>query len=187
MIKAFISQAAQGKSISLILEAASQENKKVAFISFEMSANFILKRLESIQNKTHSFVIYVPNTKERLNTWLYKRIEKLSEEFDLICIDGVEVVPNLDLKKLNDVCFGNFMNQCTELWISKQTYNKSFVENYLLDIKKVKEFEEKNLLTIKQVCRKIDNTLIKNASFIEAVDLEKNEIKTYNLSNLFKN
>lgn len=182
MIKGFISKTGNGKSLSLLIEAAAQENKKVAFISLEMDEQTILKRLESLKSKTKEFNIYTPNSFSNLDSWICKKLEKLSDEVDLICIDAVDNADNLTFEKLHSVCFGNFMNQCNELWVSLHI-KKNLTENSCLVSEKHISNE---IFKVKQISRKIENNLLPGVKFIEAVDLENNEVKTYNLSNIFK-
>ncbi len=184
MIKGFISKPGHGKSLCLMVEAAAQENKKVAFISLEMDEKTIRKRLDAIRLKTKEFNIYTPGSFSNLENWLCKKVEKLSDEVDLICIDSVDISPKLNLEKLHKACFGNFMSQCDNLWVSRHALN-SIPRTNEFTLVSVQNTQDE-FFTVKQICRKIQHNLLPSFSLIEAVDLETNEIKTYNISNLLK-
>ena len=182
MIKAFISKVAEGRSMCAIAECAAQTNKKVAFISTEMPEEKIVKRFDVFKPKCSELLIkYIPAYVNSVAE-LYKRVERFSEEFDLICIDSPHIFKTLNLHKLHDACFGSLMNQCEDLWITIQT-NGGPANPSAADIR---DAEKQKILKVKQVCRKVEHPLIAGTSLIEAVDLETKEVKTYNLSNIFK-
>lgn len=182
MIKGFISKPGGGKSLCLMAEAAVQENKKVAFISLEMDEKTIRKRLDAIRPKTKEFNIYTPGSFSSLENWLCKKVSKLSDEVDLICVDAVDMTPKLSLEKLHKACFGDFMSQCSELWVSM--HYKPFAD--ALTIPAVRNAEDE-YFKVKQISIRTQHNLLPGINLIEAVDLETNEIKTYNISNLLKN
>jgi hypothetical protein len=182
MIKAFISKVAEGRTLCAIAECALQKNKKVAFISTELSTKKILERFQLFKPQCEKLtVFYIPLVVSTAG--FYKKLEQLSEEYEIICIDLAVSPKKLDLQKLNDSCFHSFMNQCQELWITAQLQNVPKVDKVLLE----KTQKENELIQVKQICRKIEHPFISGVSLIEAVDLETKEIKTYNLTNLFKN
>ncbi len=183
MIKAFISRVGEGKTTCAIAECLAQENKRVAFITTELSTRQILNKAKAFENKSKSFVVFDMPASAMTPLNFYKKVQKMSEEFDVIYIDCLHFAKGVNLQKLNDSCFGNFMNQCTELWIGMQA-NREIVWN---DLNLVKQTEIEGLLSIKKICRKIKNNFFPNNVLIEAIDLETRETKIYNFTNLFKN
>lgn len=181
MIKAFISKVAEGRTMCAIAECAAQKNKKVVFITTEIPENKIVERFDAFEPKCEKLLIKNFPIAHSI-AGFYKLIEKYSEEYDVICIDLSVSPKSLDLQRLNDACFNTFMNQCQELWVTVQANRTLDMTNHSL----IKKSEIKDLLTIKQICRKINHPLI-SGWFTEAVDLETKEVKTYNFSKLFKN
>ena len=187
MIKAFISKTGGGRTMCAIAECASQKDKKVAFVSLEISQNEIIKRVSKFNPVCEKFTAFsISSGITALN--FYKKIKSIVEEYDLICIDSPQLIKCFDMHVLNNICFDNFTNQCQEMWITMQASTKfgdlSVSEIGAMTIKKTEEQFE--CLQIKQICRRINHSLV-SGNFIEAVDLETKEVKTYNLSNLFKN
>lgn len=196
MVESFISKAGQGKSTCMLIEAAQQTGKHVAFISLEMSERQIMKRLKCINPTTKSFVVFTPvGEYKTINSWLYKKVTQLSEDFDIICVDAIDLASSgptfyskADLEKINDACFKGFMTQCESLWVSKNVYQKmEFDEDYLDNPMSIESFEIKGLLKVKQVCRRIEHPLLPGTYSNEAVDLITKEVKMYNFNKLFKN
>lgn len=188
MIKAFISEVGGGRTMCSIAECAAQEGRKIAYISTEISDKKVLERVKAFGPKFDKFVVFhkpIGEYGETANS-LYKKIQMLSEEFDLICIDSPHLFKNFSLEKLNEVCFNSAMSSCTELWITMQA-QKNFGSHSIpmLSAATVKKIEELNpVLKIKQISRRVENSLIPGVSLIEAIDLENKEVKTYNLTNL---
>lgn len=203
MVETFISKAGQGKSACMLIEAAKQSGKSVAFISLEMTTKEIMQRLKLIKPTTNNFRVFSPREGEAkfcfrrdektLSSWLMDKLSQLAEDFDIICIDAVENSVNGYLKKsdyerLNKACFGGFMSQCESLWVSQHINDKlAYGENYMESIVAVESAEIEGLVKVKQICRKIEHPLLPNTFLIESVDLVKKEVHAYNLSNLFKN
>lgn len=194
MVETFISKAGQGKSICLLIEAAKQSEKSVAFISLEMTTQEIMKRLVCIKPTTNNFRVFSPRGDEKtLSSWLMNKLSQLAEDFDIICIDAVENSVNGYLKKsdyerLNKACFGGFMSQCESLWVSQHVnYKLAYGEDYMESIVAVESAEIEGLVKVKQICRKIEHPLLPNTFLIESVDLVKKEVHAYNLNNIFKN
>lgn len=194
MVETFISKAGQGKSACMLIEAAKQNGKSVAFISLEMTTKQIMQRLECIKPTTNNFRVFAPRGDEKtLGSWLMVKLSQLAEDFDIICIDAVENSVNgylkkSDYKRLNKACFGGFMSQCESLWVSQHINAKlAYGENYMESIVAVESAEIEGIVKVKQICRKIEHPLLPNTFLIESVDLVKKEVHAYNLSNLFKN
>lgn len=185
MIKAFISKNAGGKTLCSIAECSAQENKKVAFITTEAPEKDILDRFRMFNPVTKKLLVVMSTSLANL----YKKVETLSEDFDVICIDTPHIFPNLDLKKLNELCFGNAMNQCEELWITIQANRTiDLVDRaHASESKVIKNSEIKKILKIKQICESVNSEFIPGNRFIRANDLETQEVKTYNLTKIFKN
>jgi hypothetical protein len=181
MIKAFISKVSEGRTMCAIAECAAQKNKKVVFITTEIPENKIAERFDAFEPKCEKLIIkFFPIAHSIAG--FYKLIEKYSEEYDVICIDLAVSPEDLDLQKLNDACFSTFTNQCQELWITVQANRTIDMTNLYL----IKKSEIENLLTIKQICRKMNHPRV-SGWFIESVDLETKDVKMYNLSKLLKN
>ena len=196
MVETFISQSGQGKSGCMLIEAAKQTGKNIAFISMEMTVGEIMRRLKCINPTTKSFKVFTPKGDHKsLNRWLIKTLSSLADEFDIICIDAVDMASSKhaffkkeDFEKINDACFKGFMTPCESLWVSKNIYRKmEFDEDYILNPSAIESFEIEGLVKVKQVCRKVEHPLLPGMYSIEAVDLVTKEVKTYNFSNLFKN
>jgi len=197
MIETFISKSGQGKTGCMLIEAAKQTGKNVAFISLEMPAGEIMRRLKCINPTTNSFKVFTPRgDNKNLNEWLIEKLNSLSDEFDIICIDGVDccasskysIFKKEDFEKINHVCFKNSMSPCESLWVSKSFYQKlEFDNDYILNPKSIESFEIEGLIKVKQVCRRFEHSLLPEVNLIEAIDLITKEVKTYNFSNIFKN
>ena len=191
MIKEFISRTGGGKSAALLFEAARQKGKKVAFISLEMTAKHVIQRLQYITVTAEKLIVFNPDGEYRnLSIWLQKKIEKLIEEFDIICVDAVDIVPNLDLKNLNNICFGNIMNQCDDLWISRNIAKPIFPSLHSeATIDRITAYTDKlpDYVSLKQIVRRIEHPLLPEVALVEAIDFENKEVKMYNMSNLLKN
>lgn len=196
MVETFISRAGAGKSGCMLIEAAKQKGKDVAFISLEMTEKEILRRLECIGTTTKSFRIITPKAEcKSLNAWLLKILPLLAEDYDIICIDAIDVASvkyglakKADFEKINDACFKTFMTQCESLWVTHGVYRKmEFDEDYISNPEAVASFEIPGIVRVKQVCRRIEHPLLPGMYSIEAVDLVAKEVKTYNFSKLFKN
>lgn len=205
MIKSFIGKSGGGKSLCMLAEAVSQKDKKVAFISLEVDMPFLLKRLSQLPVNSNSLLLFNPPLEKTktLSNWIFDKIKDLKSQVDIICIDNVDCVPldgfslhkfqvlNLFFKQINEL----LSDSSVELWISKgvnikMDFSKNFVQekkDYLTDLTCVSSFEVEDLIKVKQVCRKVENDLLKDVVLIEAIDLETKEVKTYNLTNLFKN
>lgn len=185
MIKTFISKTGGGKSLCLMLEAAKQSGKDVAFISLEMSAETIKKRIGLIGTDAKSFNIITPTESnyKNLGLWLNKKIETLCQEVDVICVDAIDLIPGFNVEKLDNICFGSMMNQCEELWASMNVcreikgFSKSVIE---------KTDGQSEFIKVKQICSRVEHPLMPGVFLIESVDLEKKEIKYHNASNLLK-
>lgn len=183
MIKEFLSEVNQGKSLALISAVAeiSKQGKKVVFISTELPVQNIANRL-SWFGATGNIKIVKPNHSSR---FYFSKIIDFASEFDVIAIDAVDVLlKDRDYQKLDDACFGSFMNTCNELWVTRQLHRNSVANMTVGDIKK---HEESGLFKVKQISRKATHSMFPGSNFLEIMDFETNEIKYYNLSNISKN
>lgn len=196
MVETFISKSGEGKSACILIEAAKQKDKSVAFISFEMTTQEIMRRLDCINPTAKEITVFTPSGNEKtLSVWLKDKLNQLAEKFDIICIDTVDLAASgnsvfklSDYEEINQACFGGFMTQCESLWISQNVHRKmNYGENYAESVASIESFEIEGLLKVKQICRKIEHPLLPGVSLIESVDLITNEIKIYNLSKIFKN
>lgn len=185
MIKAFVSKVGEGKSLCMLIEAAAQEGKSVAYFTFELSERQIISRLDKIGVKASKFnICYIPFGSP-IKT-IKAKIKRFAEEYDIVCVDGIEITKT-SLKSINEACFEGFMTQCSELWVTSNV-NRMIEDkvNYLAEAN-MWNSKEDTLVKVKQVISKFKNPLIPNDRFIEVIDVEKKVVKVYNLSQILKN
>lgn len=184
MIKAFVSQVGQGRTLCSVSECVSQVGKKVAYISCETSEKDIMKFAKAFEVKCSKFTVFRVPTGAASN--LYEKVKKLKDEYDIICIDAAYVFPRVSFKKLEEICFDSFFNNCEQLWVTLQLQKEisGYTEKSVLKAFKNSDFEN---IKIKKVCRIVDNPFMPGVKFVQAIDLETKEINNYNLNKLFKN
>ena len=180
MILTYTSKAGQGKSSLMIIDAVKEasKGKKVAIISFEMSERKIMSRIEKIVD---FYKLETPKEKRSLVVYqgvygksydLIKKVSKLYQEFDIICIDGCDEITNKDtcepfLKKLFDLSLGK------EFWITQYSYlNVGEINSVVETTKSLKNI----LITPKKHSLRVDDCLTV-VDFIdktiEEIDLQK--------------
>ena len=183
MIKAFIAQVGGGRTLCSVAECLAQKDKKIAYVSCETSVNKIIKFADGFESKCKNFTIFSGHFSNPAQ--LYKKLEMLSEEYDLICIDALYVYKNIDYKKIEEICLDNIMNQCQEVWVTMQA-KINFIPT--LSLENIEEREKKmGNIKIKQLCQKIESRLMPDSVLVQSIDLETKEVKIHNLTNIFKN
>lgn len=187
MIKEFISEVNGGKSLALLSQVAeaAKSGKKVVLMTLEVPAETFAKRLAKF-GVTGGVTIIEPNSNVGYSgKWFFSKIMELASGFEVVAVDSVDVfLKKGDFERLDEVCFGSFMNTCNELWVTRQAMRNSMEKITKADIKKR---EEGGLFKVKQIVRRSNNEMFPEDSFIEVIDLENHEIKYHNLSNIFKN
>lgn len=207
-IQVYASPAGGGKSATMLIDAVRTKGQKIAFISMELRANLILKRISSIAKyfkiEDEDIDITVFNGALNPQYDLVGKLEGMKNKYDIIVVDGFDAYPTIvegeNLKItgypledkvafVNRVWFALFADKyffkketkCHSIWISTNTYRS--VENNPASIKFSSSLSDK--LEVKKISQKKYDE-IKEISFVEAIDFDKRIIEQYNLSEIFK-
>ena len=218
MIKVYTSKVGGGKSLTMLMDVAltgssmREKDKKIAFISMEVTTNHLIRRLGKIanffkidrKNIKVTFFQGIPSSDYNL----FERLDSLKNDYDLICIDGFDSYPvdgdtNISEAKAEFVrkvyahlFFDGYLfkkpTRCKELWVTSNSYTHvGFFGNSLKPSAFNDEYSElRNKYVVKKhASRKFDGPAnIENDPKVnlEVVDFEKRTIEIFDIGEILK-
>jgi len=208
-IKVYASPAGAGKSATLLIDAVKTQGQKIAFISLEMGASTILKRIDSIveffkfEKSDIDITVFsgIPNPQYDL----VGKLEEMKNKYDIIVVDGYDTYPTIvEGENINhihsplenkiaftdrvwaalfaDKVFFKKQTKCHSLWISVNTYRA-------LDNNSSRQIKFPTSLSSKLELKKYSNRKYDDLSkitYTEVIDFDNRRIDQYNLSEIFK-
>lgn len=205
MIQIYHSKAGGGKSMTMLMDAIRNTNKKIAIITYELGAHNVLKRLKILAD-------YLGKNPEDVNCTVFdgvnstdfnliKKIESLKNEFDIIIVEGFYVslprskekfISQLMKEYINDIyssLFSKEKSKCEELWVDLNSYNSPV--DCPGTITKALGFmgcdEMKDKVSIKKYSyREFYPIIDGNKQYLNIIDFNEKTIESHDMSKIFK-